>query len=238
MPFRFISLLFLSLLSIAAITGCELPEDKQIYAGQECIDAATTAADADRCYNLVSGLTSEKAYLIRCSSHYVAQGFTGQRFASAFQRLKDGSSSGQDPMATAMAYMVFSVSSTLHTADTAVSDCNLSGVRSMKRLATMTKLATFVAQQGLGSIPDPNAGGFNPSQISTAITNLVNSNDPTANATIGALAQQANEQYCNAGSSFSGNEVCTNIQNAINNGGGNTATIGAQLLVQLQTNSH
>lgn len=232
---RYLASLLFMMTAMLILSGCEQQEDLQIAAAQECIDTARTSTDADRCYASVAGLESEKAYLIRCSSHYIAQGFTGSRFASAFQRLKDGATSGQDPMATAMAYMVFANSSTTHSADNAVTDCTRSGVRSMQRLATMTKLATFISNAGLGSIPDPSSPSFNPSQISTAITNLVNSNDPTSNASVGTIAQQASTAYCNEGSSFKDGEVCKNIQNAINAGGADTAAIGRALLQQLQS---
>ncbi len=230
-----VAMLLFLMTTTFGLAACEQQEDLRIAAAQECIDTARTATDADRCYASVAGIESEKAYLIRCSSHYIAQGFTGARFANAFQRLKDGATSGQDPMATAMAYMVFADSSTTHSADNAVTDCTRSGVRSMNRLATMTKLATFISSSGLGSIPDPASPSFNPAQISTAVTNLVNSNSPTSNASVGALAQQANTAYCNEGSSFKNGEVCKNIQNALTAGGADAAAIGRALLQQLQS---
>lgn len=218
------------------LSGCEKEEDIKLASAQECIDYARTESEADRCYALVSGIESEKAYLIRCSSHYIAQGFTGSRFASAFQRLKDNPTSGQDPMATAMAYLIFARTSTLHTADNAVADCNRSGVRSMKRLATLTKLATVVATAGLGSIPttaNPESGSFDVTQITTAINTLVGSGSAADKENIGNIAVQANEAYCNTGSSFESNEICVNLRAAVNN---NTTAqaIGNTLLQYLQ----
>lgn len=218
------------------IASCETPEDRQLATGQNCIDTAKTSADADRCYEAVAGLETEKAYLIRCSASYIAQGFTGARFAAAFQRLKDNPSSGQDPMATVMAYLIFSKTSTLHTADNALANCTKSGVRSMIRLATMTKLATFIASAGLGGVTanlDPTDSSFNPAAISTAITNLAGSGSAADQANVGTIAIQASDAYCNSGSSFENNEICINLRAAIN-GGGTSQTIGAALLAQLQ----
>lgn len=217
--------------------GCEKEEDVKVASAQECIDYARTEAAANECYNMVAGIESEKAYLIRCSSHYIAQGFTGERFANAFQRLKDNPTSGQDPMATVMAYLVFTSSSTLHSADNAVTDCNRSGVRSLKRLATMTKLATFIAKAGLGGTIPANANpldaSFDSSQISTAISNLAGSGSAADKENVGNIAIQANEAYCNQGSSFSGNEICVNLNAAVNNGA-NAQAIGELLLSKLQ----
>lgn len=228
--------LFLLAPVLLTLTSCETPEDQQIASAQQCIDGAKTSADADICYAAVAGLESEKAYLIRCSAAYIAQGFTGARFAAAFQRLKDNPSSGQDPMATVMAYLIFSKPSTQYTADNTLTNCTKSGVRAMIRLATMTRLATFIAQSGLGSITanvDPTSPSFDPAAISTAITNLANSGTPADQATVGEIAVQASTAYCNAGSSFENNEICINLKQAIATGG-SSAAIGASLLAQLQ----
>lgn len=222
------------------LTSCETAEDRQLAAAQDCIDTAKVAADADRCHSLVDGLETEKAYLIRCSANYIAQGFTGTRMANAFQRLKDDNGSGQDPMATVMAYLVFTSGTAPHSVDSAVSNCTKSGVRSMLRLVTMSKLATFITTAGLGSIPtnaNPLDPSFDPAQISTAIANIAGSGSPADKENVGNIAITAQSAYCNAGSSFENNEICTNLNQAINAGGGNAQTIGEQLLALLQTNN-
>lgn len=222
--------------TVLLVVGCETGEDRQLASAQECIDAASTEGEADLCYNAVAGIETEKAYLIRCSANYIAQGFTGARFANAFQRLKENPNSGQDPMATVMAYMIFSKTSTLHSVDNTLANCTRSGVRSMVRLATMTKLATFIAQVGLGGIPanaDPLNASFDPAQISTAIANLAGGS-PADQASVGTIAIQASEAYCNEGSSFESNEICVNLNAAISSGNGDATAIGLALLTQLQ----
>ncbi|CAN5453201.1 hypothetical protein BH10BDE1_BH10BDE1_07260 [soil metagenome] len=223
--------------ALVTLTSCETPEDQQLASSQQCIDAAKTSSDADICYASVAGLESEKAYLIRCSAGYIAQGFTGARFASAFQRLKDNPSSGQDPMATVMAYLIFSKPSTTYSsADNTLTNCTKSGVRAMVRLATMTKLATFIATSGLGGIPanaDPTDPSFDPAAISTAIANLANSGSAADQAAVGNIAIQANTAYCNEGSSFENNEICVNLKQALA-GSSDPTTIGQALLAQLQ----
>ena len=222
--------------TLLLLTSCETPDDQKLATAQNCIDGAKTSADADRCTAIVAGVETEKAYLIRCSAGYIAQGFTGARFATAFQRLKDNPNSGQDPMATAMAYLIFTKSSVAYSADNTLTNCTKSGVRSMMRLATMSKLATFIATAGLGSIPtsaDPTDPAFNPASISTAISNLAGSGSAADQANVGTIAIAANAAYCNPGSSFATNEICTNLTAAIN-GGGSNQSIGQALLAQLQ----
>ncbi|MDX9730746.1 MAG: hypothetical protein RBT63_03155 [Bdellovibrionales bacterium] len=225
-------LLVLPLLLI--LTACETEEDRQISGAQDCIDAAKDEADADRCFAMVNGNNSEKAYLIRCSASYIAQGFTGNRFADAFQKLKDGDSTGQDPMATAMAYLVFAKNLPKHTAETTLENCKKSGVRSLVRLATMSSLSTYIAQTVGGPIPDPMDPNFDPSQYQAAIDTLANAGTEEQQKTVGGIAIQAHEAYCNEGSSFESNEICQHLNSALATGGGDRAAIGQQLLALLK----
>ncbi len=233
-------LIRLSLAGLATmiLSACETPEDRQLASAQDCIDFARTAGDADRCYALVDGLDNEKAYLIRCSANYIAQGFTGERMASAFQRLKDGNGGGQSPMATAMAYLVFSNNSSVHSVDSAVLNCTRSGVRSMQRLVTMSKLATFITQTGLGGTIPANANpldpSFDPATIQNAITNLAGTGTVDDKKNVGNIALQMNDAYCSPGSSFTGNEICLKLGDAISTGSGDAQAIGEQLLALLQ----
>jgi hypothetical protein len=160
--------------------------------------------------------------------------------ANAFQRLKDDNGSGQDPMATVMAYLVFSNNASTHSVDNAVTNCTKSGVRSMLRLVTMSKLATFITTAGLGGVPanaNPLDPSFDPAQITTAITTIAGSGTPADKANIGNIAISAHSAYCNPGSSFENNEICTNLNQAISGGAGNAQTIGEQLLALLQANN-
>ena len=222
---------------VAALTGCEVDEDKKLSAAQNCLDAATTASQADVCVAYVSGLTSQSSYLIRCSADFLAQGFTGARFASAFQKISSNTG-GSDPMVTMMGYFVFASTLPAHTADIAVSNCTLSGVRSMQRLATAAQLATTVAAAtgGVSSF-DPTAPGFDANTMLTRIQTLAGNGDTATQTTLGTIAISASSAFCNTGSAYSSTEVCTNLTNAINAGGSSALTIGQQLLAQLQTNS-
>jgi hypothetical protein len=164
----------------------------------------------------------------------VAQEFTSSRLANAFDKIKANNSNST---ATAMAYFVFSKNLSNHTADTAYANCEKAGVRSMSRLATMAKMATVIADTGLSGVltaltPENLAANPTAAQqaIQTAIQNVIASNNSTTNAAIGEVAQQASTAYCNEGSSFASNDVCTKLNSAISSGSGNAASIGAQLL--------
>jgi hypothetical protein len=233
------TVILVSLIGGAAIlSGCEQDADRQIYSAQACLDQATNAATADECVAKIEGNESAPAYLIRCSADFVAQEFTGPRIAKAFQGLKDNPNSGQDPMATMMAYLVFAKTAPGHTEDDAIDHCTKSGLASMLRMAQAAKLATFITRAGLGAIPtnfDPTDPTFDPAQIAMAIDHLANAGGPEAVAnqeTVGNLAVQMNSTYCQEGSSFKDNDVCKNIEAAIATGG-DAQQIGKTLLDKL-----
>jgi len=250
---RFATLKFLpplvlsGVLSIALLSGCEKDEDRTIAAGQACLDNARSADDADRCVSLVQGLETEPAYLIRCSANFIAQGFTGDRVASAFQELKDNPAAGENMTAKMMAYFVFSESGVLaaHTADVAVTNCERSGVKSMQRLATLAKLATFTARLaggggGSGALPpalDPNSDSFDPSQFQAQLPTIIGNATTADQEQIGTIAITANQLYCNEGSTFKEKDICKQLGDAIAAAAGDPATIGAQLLTLLQQGS-
>jgi hypothetical protein len=216
-----------------ALAGCETGDDRTLAAGQACLDAATPAT-ANQCVTIVQGLTSQESYMIRCSANFIAQGFTGTRIADAITKIKDNDGSGTDPMVGMMAYLSFTSASP--SADEAISNCETAGSKSMLRLATAAKLATTIASftGGIGSIdPDsPTAA----QDLKNKIDQLISSPNPTANAELGSTAVVAAQAYCAAGSSYEGTEVCQNLTAAVNSSS-DPATIGAQLLQQLQANT-
>ena len=215
------------------MVGCESEDAKKISNAQNCLDHATSSTVSE-CTDIVSGMTSKESYHIRCSAHYISQGFTGARFASAFEQLKSSGSS-VDPMTTAMAFMAFNSQTE---ADTTLSDCTASGVQSLLRMSTLTSLATVVASASANNLlPSVGTTGLTATQMQTAIQNLINTPSASTNQTIGTIAISAQAAYCNTGSSFATNEVCTNLNAAVNSGA-SAATIGAALLTQLNTVSH
>ncbi len=211
--------------------GCESEDAKKISNAQNCLDHATSSTVSE-CTDIVSGMTSKESYHIRCSAHYISQGFTGARFASAFEQLKSSGSS-VDPMTTAMAFMAFNSQTE---ADTTLSDCTASGVQSLLRMSTLTSLATVVASAS-SLLSSVGTTGLTATQMQTAVQSLISSPNASTNQTIGTIAISAQAAYCNTGSSFATNEVCTNLNAAVSSGA-SAATIGAALLTQLNTVSH
>jgi hypothetical protein len=234
---RSIKIVFFSALAIStivALAGCEKSEDKAIASAQACLDKATGSAAANACLEKINGYTSQKAYLVRCSANFVAQGFTGQRLADAFQSIKSSGSGGgsTNSMTSALGYFTFGSTAAMTEAAT---NCEKSGVRSMQRLATMANLATTLADltNNLGAISAALAAGSDPTAaIQAAIAAIPSVADPeAAKASLGNIAVQANTAFCNSGSSFTSNDVCKTLSSAL--AAGTPSDVGALLLTCL-----
>ena len=219
--------------SLFLISACETAEDRSLAAGQACLDGASTAADADRCVALVQGINTPAAYSIKCAAHFIAQGFTGARIASAVDRMKNNSTPGTDPMISIMSYLVFSNTNATHSEDAAVADCAASGVASLGRLADLAKLATMTVKMG-----GLNLTNFDPATVDTttlannmknAITQMANSGSAADQAAAGNVVLNLNSTLCSAGSTFKDKEACTYIGQAISGTNGTPAAIGQAL---------
>ena len=229
------SSLLLPLIALSALTmglvflaGCEQEEDRKLWAAQQCLDNATTGAQAEVCANMVSGMTTDASYLIRCSAHYIYNGLTSAKLASAFQNLKDNPSSGNNSTITVMKYMVFSSKSGAHGSTQTLTDCTLSKASSFLRFATITAFATELAT-GAG-VNLSNIDSLTEQDIKNALSNYPNA----SNSTLGTLALQVNSAYCATGSSFINTDVCKSLSTATSST--DPATVGAAIRTALQSN--
>ncbi|RYZ87253.1 MAG: hypothetical protein EOP06_12980 [Proteobacteria bacterium] len=240
---RGLSLLGLSALTLTALSGCETGEDRSLASAQSCLDGARNASDANRCIEMVQGLTTPDSYLIRCSANFVAQGFSGQKIADVLQSLSNNSSSTADPMVTLMAYIKFDDTvGPLHTAAATEKNCELSGVRSMLRLAAAANLATTVQNivndlvANSGVVLTGQLTGDPVADMQVIVDTLSGQTGMSGNLSeeqaesIGAIAITANGAFCNAGSAYSTEEICKNLGNAITAPPATAESIGKNLL--------
>lgn len=215
----------------AGLMGCESEEDRSLAAAQTCLDVAQTSADASTCLALIESHESKAAYHIRCSANFIAQGFTGSRMASAFERLAADDGNGPDPFINLMAFLVFSKDDLPdHTVDKTVENCAKSGVRSLERLSTAAQLATLIA----GTTPS-GLESFDPTDpdlianMEDAIDSLALSTPLEVAEQVGAIALSMDQSFCNEDSSFEDEEICAYLDESIE-GAENNAELGTALL--------
>ena len=217
-------------------SGCENKEKVALAKAEQCINRSNETNVFSDCMPLLEGQNSEKADMYRCSIYYIKNGFTGNRLAEAFERIKNNPNPGQDPMINAMALMVFP---SIAEAETAGEYCMRSNVVSMKRFSTMTKMATYMASLS-GNFPGgiPADGSLNANDMETAIANfetaLSGGLPPDQLESIGGTIIEAADGYCGTGSAYSSTPICTNLNAAVEADASNQTIIQA-LLDALQT---
>lgn len=225
-PVRLLKVTALALFALLLNVGCESADDRQLASAQSCLDDARTEADANLCIEKVAGIETPAAYLVRCSANFIAQGFTGTRVASAFERMNDDTgTSGSDPMINIMGYLVFTGNSSYHNVGATVLNCQKSGVRSMERLALVAQLATETASLGgITNLEDLDPSTIDHDQLMQTIKTAIDAvaaKTPAELAALGQVAINLNSSLCGAGSSFEGEEVCNYMSDALAQAGSN-----------------
>lgn len=244
---RTLSLFGLSALTLASLSACETGEDRTMASAQSCLDGARDESSAQRCVDLVQGLETQDAYLVRCSAAFIANGFSGQKIADAYLTLSDDDNGGTDPMVSLMAYLNFDSSNQNFTPASAVTNCQRAGLRSMLQLATAANLATSI--QAIASQPinyidgngDPQTlpgitfTGDSVADMQAAVDWFDTNGAALETATdapleqIGNIAIVANSAFC-TGLANPNEDVCTNLGNAISTGNGDVTTIAQNLM--------
>ena len=216
-------------------SGCEQQDDLSMASAQSCLDTATTASQANTCVAKIAGIETADAYLVRCSANFIAQGFTGQRVATAYSRMSS-SSSGTDPMLNIMAYLVFANADATNSVANAVTNCTKSGVLSMQQLVQVANLATTtstlanVCNDGTLNCVDP--GKVDAVTLVTKIKAAFTNTTAPNKAAVGTLALNLNSSFCGAGSNYASEDVCTYMSQAITAAGGTSdpAAVATQLI--------
>ncbi|MCC6137287.1 MAG: hypothetical protein IT287_01540, partial [Bdellovibrionaceae bacterium] len=93
-------LVLLLLISTSFIfVSCEDKEDDKIFSAQQCMDAAANNPSiVDNCVAIVDGISTSKAYVIRCAADFIREGITNSTIVTAIENLdKNDGSQTTDP---------------------------------------------------------------------------------------------------------------------------------------------
>jgi hypothetical protein len=213
---------WLCLLAVSCVfIGCEEKEDDQIYSAQICLNTAT-AGTVDSCLAKISGVSSARAFVLRCSAEFIRANITTSTIVTAIENIEDNDAGNtEDP--TIEFYNQFSFASTV-SASVAVTNCTASGSEGLKLLALSAKTATVIKYNVLG-------GTLNPATIAALDPSTADAEDLLA---IGESVLLMYPIACGTGDSLKNTEVCDNINAAILASGGNAQAIGESYLNQLK----
>lgn len=222
-------ILFAFTTSLMALSGCEDKEDDQIFSAQQCLDnAARTGGSVDNCVNMISGITTPKSYVIRCSADFMRQGIDNDAIVTAIEDLDKTEGNSVDPTVTLYDVFAFSPANgdtAEELVDTAVANCSATGSETLTVLALSAKTATTIRAIAGGDIASWIGG--------VDVNNLANTN-PDELESIGETVLALQPIACGKGGQFEGTEVCTNLDDAVANGA-DAATIAQQFLTQMKS---
>ncbi|WP_413943267.1 hypothetical protein [Bdellovibrio sp. HCB-162] len=221
-------------MSLAALlTGCEAEQtEKDMLAeAQFCLDKATDSSSATACMSKIEGLTSEKAYALRCAAGFIGAEVTSPENLSNALNAINGNA-GAAGMLSALTFpSVSSINSTF-------SDCNKSGSAGMKLIAAMAKSATTLASIAPMGSCGADLSGCDTAEITQSINDLItglNANDPDAESTVTTIVTSIQTVYtstCGSGTSTN-DEICGQITSAVSNSGYDIATTDPAQLVAI-----
>lgn len=190
------------------LTSCEEGDDVKIAQAQSCLDKAMDGSDAALCIEMVDGVDTAKASLIRCGGTYLQQGFTTAKFTSAYNKLKNPGT-GVNPMMGMISNIAFTATNTYtrrtNTADAVyvTSECAKSGSTGLAWLANSTKLATTIYAIGGATAGDP-----------ASFLTVLGTANSTQLTTIGTAAREAYAAQC-ANTSQSTTSSCRDFSTAV-----------------------
>jgi hypothetical protein len=205
---RFRNLALLAIIgALPGLTGCENADDKSIAQAQQCLNNANPST-ATACSQLIANLATPEAYMVRCSVDFLSQGFTSNRYISAFQNINNNSgSSVQRPALEAIGYLNFPDSTSVAQA---LSDCSAAGSSSLRRIAELAQISTTLAAASYSSASPSTSVTTAQSDITTeygsALT-CVSNNSATAIST-GTEAVVLYNDFCASSTPFQNSDIC------------------------------
>jgi hypothetical protein len=219
---KFASLSILITLTLG-LFSCEKTDDNKLADAQACLDKLrSTSLDAAAlaCQSKVDGLTSPQSYVIRCSVGFFLGGIKSSSIVAAYDSYTAA------PANLKVATLMGALSSnSVAQADSTFAVCQKSGVSSLIYLAALSQTGTIL-QDG--------AGGAGITDPATFISNCANggAGGICNDAAIGTTVVVLYDSYCMGSAADS--LVCTQINGAIQAGGGNPAAIATALYGLLQ----
>lgn len=219
--------------TIGFISSCEEKEEILALAkAQKCLDELPTSIDPNwnspiACAEKVEKFNTQQANIIKCAAYLTAGGLDTDRIVNAAKKLDDGT----DQQAIYIAALTLNKpdnATGLTRANTAKAYCNATGVGAFKYLGNLAVMGTTLSNIGTNFPADPTTA--TPAEIQTAIDNCQAST--TCISSIADSAATIADSYCDTASKD--DDVCKEINTAIDATGGDTTKIGSAMLCYLE----
>ncbi|NCN95612.1 MAG: hypothetical protein GW917_02720 [Bdellovibrionales bacterium] len=225
--------LFFSALLVLAFTGCEDAEVKDMAQAQQCLDAVPASApqDAENCFAYVSAYDSQQANILKCSIKITSGGLSTQKIAEAYKAADSSTLTNKE--AVYIAYLALdkpNASGGYSLAQQAYPFCVKSQVSGLIFIAGLVQTASMIASV-TGATFDLNNPAAAQTAINTALQNCIAGAGCNMNE-VGTTLATLSTVYCASPSSDLG--VCTDVNSAITEYGGDTTKTAQAFMCKLQ----
>jgi len=188
---------------VLSLSGCENEQDDKIFSAQKCLDTATSTT-VDTCVAMIAGITTNQAYVIRCSAAFLAENIGTAAIVTAIDSI-DNTADAKN--STAALYQAFAFSD-LAAASNAVAACQATGSENLSVLALTAQAATVVRDLAGGMTIDAWLNS-NPDMSAEVAA------DPAKAEELGEAVIAMHPIACTKGGNFYGTDVCTSLDAAI-----------------------
>ncbi len=206
-----------ALLTGCLLLGCESDEADDLAKAQRCLDRVPqdNGASANECIQMVAKHGGQQADIIRCSGYFLVGGLTTNKILQAYKALEGDSTNKEAVFIGTLALTDVS------TAKNADLYCKKTGLKGFIYLGSLAVVGTILKSAGSFSVP-PTEAEVNAAMATCTAT--PSSCDPAA---ISSAAGTLADNYCSGSSKD--DKVCTDINSALQAGGGDTAVVTSAL---------
>ncbi len=212
-------------IAVSFTVACESDENNKIAQAESCINEnASNESAIASCSSFLKGLTSPRANTLRCSITLSAGGLSNERIVSAIEVMDDASSNENELQF--MALISLNNTDSANQIPSACSNTDSPGIEFVANAARMgTTLAGFLTSIDIEDIDEETV-------IGTTEVNEIYSGcapDSACKELLGQSAESMYDIFC-ADADLSENEICADVNAAIDFGAGNYEDIGQALI--------
>lgn len=226
----------ITLIFALALTGCE--DQTDIALAQKCLDEvpSSNAAAAENCFRYVAKHSSQQANILKCSIKLTAGGLHTDKIIAAAKIADDDDVPNKESVY--VAYLALDDPDRYERAKTAYQYCLSSKLTDLEFIGGLAKMASMLAQVAGGDFDIDNPPSDTADAIAQALSDCVA--NPAANGCdmddVGNTVSSISQAYC--ASSSSDEKICSDINNAINEAGGNAVEAAKHFMCKLQNKTY
>ena len=198
------------------LSSCEEDTATAISAAQDCLNEmrstmtqAELAAKGAECRTLLGTATSEKGFIVECSSFFLQEGFFASKIVDAFDRVKD-QEGGNNNALNLMSTFSFSSTANANSANTA---CQQTGIKTFKVFGDLAKAATAIGSAfpaGLDALIPNDGSSPSLADFEAALNNLT---DPVQLEALGSAVVSLAGTLCETeGDGGTAEDACATLE--------------------------